>query len=861
MPEPIAHLARRSLVYGLLFMLLVACSTTPVNQISGDTKAIQGMELSGSDATLIVDCLLPGVIKRLGSSMTYISPRRPVKASALECEIRGGEYVSYDRANYQTALAVWLSLAEEGDKIAQTYVAAIYEKGLGREPDYRKAAQWYERAANQGYAKAQFSLGYLYEHGLGVEKDPQRAFNLYSMASGLGEGSLVVSKIQSSGHELERLENARKEEQALLNKVAQDVGNKVNELTKIEGNLSRARTILARKKTQLASIQKSTEQSKLEQQRLNQTIAEKKRRITEIDKQISDKQSTLDSLNINFSSQKAQNKKREAEVMAQVDAMLKQKETISSSISLMSRMMVDLELDRQKSASSMEKDRIAAEIAKISKELEAKKATLATTELQIKTQRQIARRLGDELLALIKTVETRKKSLRADLVTLRLAQADIANQQRKIDSENLRLASNSGSEKSRLAEELKRQKAIINKLEQEKQDNSTKLAYLRRVQADKQVAMVAPVIRMIEPQLPNLRRVSEVSPVIQVSGDVEEFDVVGKVLSDKGILLTTINNRKFNLGANGVFKESVALADSNTQIEVVAIDEDGNRTQSRFVLAQKQPGMGQLRSANKQSGRKRGDIYKNEIKFGDYYALLIGNDNYRSFPILKTPIKDVEEVGEILKTKYGFKEITLLRNATRYNIITAFNRLRKQLTDKDNLLIYYAGHGELDKINMTGQWLPVDAEGENTANWISTSAITELVNSIPAKHVMVVADSCYSGIMTRTALTNIESGQSKDARLTWLKKMAVKRSRTVLTSGGVAPVLDEGGGNHSVFASAFLQVLRSNEKILAGQNLYSSVSALVALAADRYRVDQVPEYAPIRHAGHESGDFFLIPNS
>jgi hypothetical protein len=224
-----------------------------------------------------------------------------------------------------------------------------------------------------------------------------------------------------------------------------------------------------------------------------------------------------------------------------------------------------------------------------------------------------------------------------------------------------------------------------------------------------------------------------------------------------------------------------------------------------------------------------------------------------------TPINDIEAAEEILHEKYAFKEVKTLKNATRYDIITALNELRKTLTEKDNLIIYYAGHGELDKINMTGQWLPVDAETNNTANWISNGAITELVNAIPAKHIMVVADSCYSGIMTRSALTQLDVGRSDDARVTWIEKMAKKRSRTVLTSGGVAPVLDEGGGNHSVFAKAFLRILENNRQILEGQTLFRQVSAAVALAADRYNVDQVPEYAPIKHAGHESGDFFLVP--
>ena len=91
----------------------------------------------------IVDCLLPGQIRRLGNQQTFVSRRRPMRTTALDCEIRGGEYVAYDRANYQTALRVWLETAQTGDPKAQYYVGEIYEKGLGTAPDYSQAAAWY----------------------------------------------------------------------------------------------------------------------------------------------------------------------------------------------------------------------------------------------------------------------------------------------------------------------------------------------------------------------------------------------------------------------------------------------------------------------------------------------------------------------------------------------------------------------------------------------------------------------------------------------------------------------------------------------------------------------------------------------
>ena len=88
--------------------------------------------------------------------------------------------------------------------------------------------------------------------------------------------------------------------------------------------------------------------------------------------------------------------------------------------------------------------------------------------------------------------------------------------------------------------------------------------------------------------------------------------------------------------------------------------------------------------------------------------------------------------------------------------------------------------------------------------------------------------------------------------------MAKKRSRVVLSSGGIAPVLDLGGGNHSVFARAFAEALETNQDILPGRALHQAVAARVAHAAAAFEFEQIPQYAPISRAGHESGDFLLF---
>ena len=58
-----------------------------------------------------------------------------------------------------------------------------YDNGRGVEEDYKKATQWFEKAAEKGNAQAMLQLGECYDIGRGVEKDYKKAIVLYSMAA------------------------------------------------------------------------------------------------------------------------------------------------------------------------------------------------------------------------------------------------------------------------------------------------------------------------------------------------------------------------------------------------------------------------------------------------------------------------------------------------------------------------------------------------------------------------------------------------------------------------------------------------------------------------------------------------------
>jgi len=588
-----------------------------------------------ADELLVVDCLLPGQVRRLGSKLTYLTPRRPVKTSARDCEIRGGEYVAFDRASYADALRIWLPAAQQGDPEAQTYVGEIFEKGLGLEPDYEAAAQWYRRAAEQGYGPAQIDLGQLYEEGRGVPRDAKQALVWYRRASGL----------EDLGIEFVGFVRDAREQREVQRKLARS-GAEVARLRKDVRNLER---------------------------------------------------------------------------------------------------------------------RLAA--ARTGDAAGGAAATAAVPAATARLQREADKRLAQYQASVAPIVSTR---------------------------------------------------------------------------------LPGPSIQLVEPALVATRSIQ----IVSAPGSGKVHTVVGRVDAPAGLMQLLVNGVEVPASGDGFFEAEVRVRRMGTPVSVVAIDDQGKRNERNFVL---RPDGASSVPASREAPRP-----PSGVDFGRYHALVIGNSRYRHLPELATASRDARAVSRVLESRYGF-EVTTLIDADRYQILSAFDELRRTLDEQDNLVVYYAGHGALDEVEDLGYWMPVDAEEVIPTQWISNVAITEMLNAIAARHVMVVADSCYSGVLGTSSLAAADEGLSRDARAAWQRAMVSRRSRTALTSGGLAPVLDEGGGEHSVFARAFLDILRENDDVLEGRRLFEEVAARVTFAARERGFRQEPQYAPIRYGRHEVGDFFLVP--
>jgi TPR repeat protein len=276
-------------------------------------------------------------------------------------------------------------------------------------------------------------------------------------------------------------------------------------------------------------------------------------------------------------------------------------------------------------------------------------------------------------------------------------------------------------------------------------------------------------------------------------------------------------------------------------------------------IPEKNTSKGYLRLANIDTNNPNKVETNNfNLNYGKYYAVVIGNNDYEVEGIedLDSAILDAEAVANLLDSKYNFEVLPPLINATRRDILSTLNSLKKKLGPYDNLLIYYAGHGYLDDANR-GYWMPVDAntiDSEDNSQWISSDDISNILTLLPAKHIIVVADSCYSGSLVIRGSSN--SNNNANINQNYFKQLLEKKTRKALTSGALQPVLDGGGQGHSVFASAFLTLLNENNIVLPADTLSSSIKKIVSNTAD-----QTPLYKVVPKTGDEGGDFIFVPQN
>jgi hypothetical protein len=281
-------------------------------------------------------------------------------------------------------------------------------------------------------------------------------------------------------------------------------------------------------------------------------------------------------------------------------------------------------------------------------------------------------------------------------------------------------------------------------------------------------------------------------------------------------------------------------AGANT-ITIAATDKAGNSSTKTFTVA------GNLLAKKEEEPQQVEIVPVNIDASPVYHAIVIGEQDYAdpSIADLENPVQDATTIKTILETKYTFspKNIETLFNKSREEIMQGIVQKCNSLSENDNLLIFYAGHGTAEKDRfgeVDGYWIPTSAKKGVLATYISSDDINKALKQSRCKHILLIADACFSGAFTRRL--------SSDASLAIQKQYAVP-SRKIMASGNMEPVPDK-----SRFIYYLSRNLKENkEKYLTAKKLYDSFYEAILNNSDTS-----PQYAPIKNVGDEGGEFVFI---
>lgn len=327
--------------------------------------------------------------------------------------------------------------------------------------------------------------------------------------------------------------------------------------------------------------------------------------------------------------------------------------------------------------------------------------------------------------------------------------------------------------------------------------------------------------------------------------------VSAHVHAPAGVAELQLNGAATPWDASGTLQHQLEVKDRPMPVAVAVRDRQGQRAEARVVLVHRS-------AAPAVSALERPASPAARATIGRRHALVVANQRYAHWPALDTPVADAQAVADVLASRFGY-QTTLIKDVNRAELLQALVRLRQQVGPEDQVVLYYAGHGQMDDATARGYWIPVDGDPKDLSRWVSVIDVTDQLAAMAARHVLVIADSCYSGTLTRSLIPRVDHALSLSQRHVPVAHLERQKVRVALTSGGLEPVVDGGSIEHSLFARSLLDVLRQVNGPVAAQELFGAVSARFSHLGSRLKLTQQPQFAPIGFAGHEAGDFVLTP--
>jgi hypothetical protein len=226
---------------------------------------------------------------------------------------------------------------------------------------------------------------------------------------------------------------------------------------------------------------------------------------------------------------------------------------------------------------------------------------------------------------------------------------------------------------------------------------------------------------------------------------------------------------------------------------------------------------------------------------------VIGIDRYRQWNPLDNAVSDARGVLSAFED-LGFVSVIapLLDDAATGDAIRCLPAiLAPTLDESDSLVVFFAGHGHTrtarfsDGLHVSkGYLIPVDAdrlEGREHT-WQRIEPWLTMIAELPPRHILVILDSCHSGIALSRSIQHRGAGVRTDGCSVPVYE---RRSRRVLASALDDQRAMDGGPivGHSVFTGYLIEALRG------GASTWLHESSMVG-------VNTIAEYVRSRVQNH-----------
>ena len=243
-----------------------------------------------------------------------------------------------------------------------------------------------------------------------------------------------------------------------------------------------------------------------------------------------------------------------------------------------------------------------------------------------------------------------------------------------------------------------------------------------------------------------------------------------------------------------IITEEVLLADGLNSVKLKVYDVAGNVISEERIVKSKHEG--HLQRTDR--------------------VLIFATNVYDHWHNLVNPVTDAKTLGKTLSEMYGF-EVEIVENPTTVETMSKLKEYsKKEYGQRDQLMIFFAGHGKFDKDFGEGYVVCKNSflYDDGNASYLSHSTLRTVINHVPCNHTMLFMDVCFGGTFDPTLLNAHHRGVIDPVYSELSKKQFIEtklqyKTRLYLTSGGNEYVPDGTPGNHSPFVRKVLEGLRS----------------------------------------------------